>query len=94
MIDVALSAMSGVIQIRIDGKDVTCKGSLDNFTREYPLDDLILVGAKSNRLKGREDREKHFNMMDSLEDEEDIYDYVISEFTKQGFRIIGERRAG
>ena len=40
MIHVALSAMSGVIQITIDGRDVTCKGSLDNFTRKYLLEDL------------------------------------------------------
>ena len=94
MIHIALSAMSGVIQIKIDGKDVTCKGSIDNFTREYLLEDLILVGARNNRLKGREDMEKHFKMMESLEHEEDVYDYVISEFTKQGFHIIGERRIG
>jgi len=94
MIHIALSAMSGVIQIKIDGKDVTCKGSIDNFAKEYPLDDLILVGARYNRLKGREDREKHFKIMESLEHEEDVYDYVISEFTKQGFHIIGEKRIG
>jgi|TARA_R100001086_G_scaffold197422_1_gene113967 hypothetical protein len=94
MIHVALTLMGGVVQVQIDGKDVTCKGSIDNFTREYPLEDLILVGARNNRLKGREDREKHFNMMESLEHEEDVYDYVISEFTKQGFHIIGEKRIG
>jgi len=32
--------------------------------------------------------------MESLEHEEDVYDYVISEFTKQGFQIIGENRIG
>ena len=94
MIHIALSAMSGVIQIQINGKDVTCKGSIDNFKREYLLEDLILVGARNNRLKGREDMEKHFKMMESLEHEEDVYDYVISEFTKQGFHIIGEKRIG
>ena len=94
MIHIAFSAMSGVILITIDGKDVTCTGSIDNYTREYPLEDLILVGARNNRLKGREDMEKHFKMMESLEHEEDVYDYVISEFTKQGFQIIGEKRIG
>jgi hypothetical protein len=31
-------------------------------------------------------------MMDSLSNEEDVYDYIVDEFRNQGFRIIGEVR--
>jgi len=31
-------------------------------------------------------------MMDSLSEEEDVYEYIVSEFKHQGFKIIGEVR--
>ena len=92
MIEVALETQGGVVKIIIRDKEVLCSGSFDNFAQYYPLENLLSFSNSKNKEKLQADLDRHFDMMDSLQNEDQVYDYVTSEFQKQGFRIIGEVR--
>jgi|TARA_R100000789_G_scaffold41700_1_gene43260 hypothetical protein len=92
MIEVALETHGGVVKIKIRDKEVLCSGSFDNFAQYYPLENLLSFSSNKDKEKLQADLDRHFDMMDSFEEEEEVYDYVISEFQKQGFKIIGEVR--
>ena len=92
MIEVAFESMGGIARVKIAGKEITCRGSFDNYQREYPIDQLINLAVNKNQEKLQKDLDDHYEMMDSLSDEEDVYNYIVGEFRNQGFRIIGEVR--
>jgi len=92
MIEIALETHGGVVKIKIRDKEVLCSGSFDNFAQYYPLENLLSFSNSKNKEKLQADLDRHFDMMDSLQNEDQVYDYVTSEFQKQGFRIIGEVR--
>lgn len=92
MIEVAFESMGGITRVKITGKEVTCKGSFDNYQREYPIEQLISLAVNKNQEKLQKDLDDHYEMMDSLSKEEDVYDYIVNEFKNQGFQIIGEVR--
>tara|TARA_R110002110_G_scaffold139998_2_gene326922 strand:+ start:237 stop:524 length:288 start_codon:yes stop_codon:yes gene_type:complete len=92
MIEVAFESMGGIARVKIAGKEITCKGSFDNYQREYPIEQLISLAVNKNQEKLQKDLDDHYKMMDSLSEEEDVYEYIVSEFKHQGFQIIGEVR--
>jgi len=92
MIEVAFESMGGIARVKIAGKEITCKGSFDNYRREYPIEQLISLAVNKNQEKLQKDLDDHHKMMDSLSEEEDVYEYIVSEFKHQGFKIIGEVR--
>ena len=92
MIEVAFESMGGIARVKIAGKEITCKGSFDNYQREYPIEQLINLAVNKNQEKLQKDLEDHYEMMDSLSKEEDVYDYIVGECRNQGFQIIGEVR--
>ena len=92
MIEVALETQGGVVKMIIRDKEVLCSGSFDNFAQYYPLENLLSFSSNKDKEKLQADLDRHFDMMDSLEEEEEVYEYVVSEFKKQGFKIIGEVR--
>ena len=92
MIEVAFESMGGIARVKIAGKEITCKGSFDNYQREYPIEQLISLAVNKNQEKLQKDLDDHYEMMDGLSNEEDVYSYIVAEFRNQGFRIIGEVR--
>ena len=92
MIELAFESMWGIARVNIAGKEKTCRGSFDNYQREYPIEQLINLAVNKNQEKLQKDLDDHYKMMDSLSDEEDVYDYIVGEFRNQGFQIIGEVR--
>ncbi|MBP93291.1 MAG: hypothetical protein CMC55_04135 [Flavobacteriaceae bacterium] len=92
MIVVALSAGQGVLRIKIDGREVTCRGNFDNFQREHSLNSLIKLSTSKDKEKLQNDLDKHYEAMEKCKDEEDIFDYIVKEFRKKGFRIIHQVR--
>jgi len=53
---------------------------------------LLSFSSKKNKENLQADLDRHFDIMDNLDGEEEVYEYVVSEFKKQGFKIIGEVR--
>jgi len=92
MIKIAFESMGGLVRVKIIDKEVTCKGSFDNFQREYPLHQLISFAIAKDKERLQVDLDKHYEIMEDLRNEEEVYDYIVSEFQKQGFRIIREAR--
>jgi len=92
MIVVALGAGQGMLRIKIDGREVTCRGNFDNFQREHSLDTLIKLSASKDKEKLQKDLDEHYEAIEKCKDEEDIFDYIVEEFRKEGFRIIHQVR--
>ena len=92
MIEIALETHGGVVKIKIRDKEVLCSGSFDNFAQYYPLENLLSFSSNKDKENLQADLDRHFDIMDNLDGEEEVYEYVVSEFKKQGFKIIGEVR--